>query len=347
MMNKKVLTIAGSDSGGGAGIQADIKTMCAYDVYGMSVITAVTAQNTLGVQQVEELPPEIVAAQLSSVLEDVRPDAVKIGMIYSLENVRIIAEELDRWRLKNVVLDPVMVSTSGHELLRPEAVEAMQELLFPRVTLVTPNVPEAEKLVEFLKLPGKQAEGCLDIPAEVVKAEGRPDIPAEAVKAEGRPDIPAEAVKAEGRPDIPAEAVKAEESRSPAVWMEESAGRFAAHWHTAFLIKGGHLEGEPADCLHDGKAGVWFSGKRIETRHTHGTGCTLSAAIACGLAKGLPLAEAVREAKEYLSGCVQYHPGIGNGNGPLNHLWRLEKEASFGAAASGRSSETGKSEAFR
>lgn len=266
MMNKKVLTIAGSDSGGGAGIQADLKTMCAYGVYGMSVITAVTAQNTLGVWQVEELPPGIVAAQLASVLTDIPPDAVKIGMVYSRENIEAVAEAIDRWKLKNIVLDPVMVSTSGRELLKPEAAKAMEELLFPRATLVTPNVPEAEKLWDTVAQKGNMTG-----------------------------------------------------------WMEEAARSFASCWHTAFLIKGGHLDGEPADYLYDGKKGSWFPGERIATRHTHGTGCTLSTAIACNLAAGLSLAESVREAKEYLTGCVRYHPGIGNGAGPLNHLWRMEK----------------------
>lgn len=269
MMNKKVLTIAGSDSGGGAGIQADLKTMCAYEVYGMSVITAVTAQNTLGVQRVQALSGEMVAAQLSSVLEDIRPDAVKIGMVCSRENVEVIAEAIDRWKLENIVLDPVMVSTSGRQLLQEDAAEAMQRLLFPRAALVTPNVPEAEHLEEgFLRL------------------------------------------------------IKTDMKDDRILWMEETALKFSAHWNTAFLIKGGHLEGKPADYLYHGGSGTWFPGERIETRHTHGTGCTLSSAIACGLAKGLSMEEAVKDAKEYLTGCIACHPGIGKGHGPLNHLWR-------------------------
>lgn len=315
MMNKKVLTIAGSDSSGGAGIQADLKTMCAYDVYGMSVITAVTAQNTLGVQRVEELPPETVAAQLSSVLEDIYPDAVKIGMVYSRENVEVIADAIDRWKLKNIVLDPVMVSTSGRELLRQDAVKAMEELLFPRAALVTPNVPEAERLAGILAQNRKQA----DTPGREEKGQDSGSL----------------------------EQGGSGQKKRALFWMEASARNFASHWRTAFLIKGGHLEGEPADYLYDGKTGVWFSGERMETRHTHGTGCTLSAAIACNLAKGFSMEEAVREAKEYLTGCVRYHPGIGFGAGPLNHLWRLEKEASFGKSALGMSSETGRNETFR
>lgn len=304
MMNKKVLTIAGSDSGGGAGIQADLKTMCAYDVYGMSVITAVTAQNTLGVQQVEELPPGIVEAQLASVLEDIRPDAVKIGMIYSRENVEAVAKAIDRWKLKNIVLDPVMVSTSGRELLRPEAAEAMQELLFPRVTLVTPNVPETEKLLDF---PSRIREWT-DVSVDTGET-------ADAL------------AQKRGQEASFACTGKQPRSFSRKSWVEASARKFSARWHTAFLIKGGHLEGAPADYLYDGGEGTWFPGQRIETRHTHGTGCTLSTAIACNLAKGLSLPEAVREAKEYLTGCIQHHPGIGNGAGPLNHLWRMGKAA--------------------
>lgn len=272
MMNKKVLTIAGSDSGGGAGIQADLKTMCAYEVYGMSVITAVTAQNTLGVQRVQALSSEMVAAQLSSVLADIRPDAVKIGMVCSRENVEVIAETIDRWELENIVLDPVMVSTSGRKLLQEDAAEAMQRLLFPRAALVTPNVPEAEYL-----------------------GKGFPEL----IKTD----------MASGQDDR-------------ILWMEEAARKFAVHWNTAFLIKGGHLEGKPADYLYHGGNGIWFPGERIATRHTHGTGCTLSSAIACGLAKGLSMEEAVKDAKEYLTGCIAYHPGIGKGHGPLNHLWR-------------------------
>lgn len=305
MMNKKVLTIAGSDSGGGAGIQADLKTMCAYDVYGMSVITAVTAQNTLGVQQVEELPPGIVAAQLASVLEDIRPDAVKIGMIYSRENVEAVSEAIDRWKLKNIVLDPVMVSTSGRELLRPEAAEAMQELLFPRVTLVTPNVPETEKLLDIIPSRIREWTDVSVYTGETADALAQKRGQEASLACTG----------------------KQPRSFSRKSWVEASARKFSARWHTAFLIKGGHLEGAPADYLYDGGEGTWFPGQRIETRHTHGTGCTLSTAIACNLAKGLSMPEAVREAKEYLTGCIQHHPGIGNGAGPLNHLWRMGKAA--------------------
>lgn len=311
MMNKKVLTIAGSDSGGGAGIQADLKTMCAYNVYGMSVITAVTAQNTLGVQQVQEISGEMVAAQLSSILNDIHPDAVKIGMVYSRENVEVIAEAIDRWELKNIVLDPVMVSTSGRQLLREDAAKAMQRLLFPRATLVTPNVPEAEVLADAWTERKKTdlAAGQSD----ALDSEKNQS-------ADGMQDIRAEAGK-EGTGQFSCGDGK---KNNGTLWMEEAARKFAACWNTAFLIKGGHLKGKPADYLYYGGNGIWFPGERIETRHTHGTGCTLSSAIACGLANGRSVEEAVKDAKEYLTGCISHNPGIGRGHGPLNHLWRME-----------------------
>lgn len=294
MMNKKVLTIAGSDSGGGAGIQADLKTMCAYNVYGMSVITAVTAQNTLGVQQVQEISGEMVAAQLSSILNDIHPDAVKIGMVYSRENVEVIAEAIDRWELKNIVLDPVMVSTSGRQLLREDAAKAMQRLLFPRATLVTPNVPEAEVL------------------ADAWTEQEKTDLAVQDIRAEAEKEGTGQFSCGDGK------------KNNGTLWMEEAARKFAACWNTAFLIKGGHLKGKPADYLYHGGNGIWFPGERIETRHTHGTGCTLSSAIACGLANGRSVEEAVKDAKEYLTGCISHNPGIGRGHGPLNHLWRME-----------------------
>lgn len=310
MMNKKVLTIAGSDSSGGAGIQADLKVMCAYGVYGMSVITAVTAQNTLGVQQVEELPPEIVAAQLSSVLEDIRPDAVKIGMVYSKENVEVIGEAIERWGLKHVVLDPVMVSSSGRELLRPDAAEAMQEILFPKAALVTPNVPEAEKLTNLVRASSCK-EGVLRSSRGCTKAV---KLGESAEKWDKKADCQKQVSEISGK----------EADCGSVFWTEHMAYAFSKRWNTAFLIKGGHRKDAPADYLYDREKGVWFPGRRVETRHTHGTGCTLSSAIACNLAKGYSLEEAVREAKAYLTGCLENSPGIGHGHGALNHLWKME-----------------------
>lgn len=265
MMNKTVLTIAGSDSSGGAGIQADLKVMTAHGVYGMSVITAVTAQNTLGVRAVRELEADMVCAQLDAVLSDIRPDAVKIGMVCSEEIIHSVARAIDRWELKNIVVDPVMESTSGRDLLDPQGCGALEKELFPRANLVTPNLPETERL-------------C--------------------VPPKGQWDREA---------------------------VQKAAMQLAQRWGAAFLIKGGHLEGEAADCCctPDGEM-QWYEGKRIDTAHTHGTGCTYSTAIACNLAKGMELSGAIREAKIYLEGAIRCNPGLGAGHGPLNHCWRME-----------------------
>lgn len=257
---KTVLTIAGSDSSGGAGIQADLKTIAAHNCYGMSVITAVTAQNTLGVQRSDELSDDLFLAQLTSVLEDITPDAVKIGMICSQSKIRITAGIIERYHLKNIVIDPVMLSTSGRELLNPDARQALADTLFPTAALVTPNLPEA------VSLSGMEISDCTG--------------------------------------------------------MEQAAKRLSERFQTAFLLKGGHLDGEPTDLLFDGKP-HWYHGKRLNTPHTHGTGCTLSSAIACGLAEGLSLPEAVGQAKEYLTGAILHNPGLGRGHGPLNHCWRM------------------------
>nr|7R8Y_A Chain A, Phosphomethylpyrimidine Kinase [synthetic construct]7R8Y_B Chain B, Phosphomethylpyrimidine Kinase [synthetic construct] len=260
------LTIAGSDSGGGAGIQADLKTFSALGVYGMSVITAVTAQNTLGVQGVHDIPPELVAAQIDAVFEDLRVDAVKTGMLSNAEIVEAVAEALRRYGVRPLVVDPVMVAKSGDPLLAPDAVEALKERLFPLATIITPNLPEAEVLL--------------------------------------------------GRP------IRTEEE------MEEAARRLLALGPKAVLLKGGHLEGEEAvDLLADGEGIHRFSAPRVQTRNTHGTGCTLSAAIAAHLARGHDLPEAVREAKAYLTGAIKAAPSIGHGHGPVNHFHAWWKRA--------------------
>lgn len=266
MMNKTVLTIAGSDSSGGAGIQADLKVMTAYGVYGMSVITAVTAQNTLGVHAVRVVGADTVCAQLNAVLSDIRPDAVKIGMVCTEEIVHSVARAIDRWELENIVVDPVVVSTSGRSLLDTKACGVLKKELFPRADLVTPNLPETERLC-------KPREEQWDREA-----------------------------------------------------VQKAAMQLTRKWDTAFLIKGGHLEGEAADCFcaPDGKM-QWYEGKRIDTVNTHGTGCTYSTAIACNLAKGMELSRAIREAKTYLEGAIRCNPGLGAGHGPLNHCWRMEE----------------------
>lgn len=258
---KTALTIAGSDSSGGAGIQADIKTMSALGVYAESVITALTAQNTTGVQGVAATEPEFVLLQMKSVFEDIRPDSVKIGMLPTAEVVRTVAEGLKCFNAQNVVLDPVMVATSGAALSETPAVEALFELL-PLSAVVTPNIPEAEVLAGM----------------EIVSREDML--------------VAARAIQEKGA--------------------------------KAVLVKGGHLAGEADDVLlgPDGSP-TWLSAERVETKNTHGTGCTLSSAIASYLAKGESLKHAVALAKRYLTQAIKENPGLGKGHGPVNHLFAL------------------------
>lgn len=257
------LTIAGSDSSGGAGIQADIKTMSAHGVYAMSVITAVTAQNTLGVTAVEDISPEVIQAQLDAVFGDIVPDAVKIGMVSRKESIAAIADKLLEYQPKNVVLDPVMVSKSGCNLLQPDAAETLIARLLPLCRMATPNIPEAEVLTG-----GKVDETNWEDAAKAIYQMG---------------------------PEL-------------------------------VLIKGGHLAGDAADLLYDGKKFTVFPCARIETRHTHGTGCTLSSAIASNLAKGLSPVEAVRAAKAYITGAIERGIPLGHGVGPVHHFYRLWQE---------------------
>lgn len=257
----RVLTIAGSDSGGGAGIQADLKTFDAHGVYGMTVITAVTAQNTVAVTAIHKVPPEVVAAQLDAVLDDIGVDAIKIGMLGDAATIAVVAARLDRLPGVPIVLDPVMVSKSGARLLQEDAVAALRELLLPLATLVTPNLPEAEILAE---LP-----------------------------------------------------VGDEPSRRRAGFALCRAGASAA------LIKGGHGEGaELVDLLCEGGRATRFVHRRLPHRSTHGTGCTLSAAIAARLARRAELEVAVRGGLEYLQGALAAAFPLGAGIGPVDHLWR-------------------------
>lgn len=264
---KKVLTIAGSDSSGGAGIQADIKTITAHKMYAMSVITALTAQNTTGVYGVIDTPPDFVGQQLDCVFTDIAPDAVKIGMVSNPRIIEVIAEKLQEYAARNIVIDPVMVSTSGSRLLSVEALEALRGRLLPLGTVITPNIPEAEVLWGA-------------------------------------------AIK--GRDDM-ARAAKA---------ICEAIGAPA-------LIKGGHLTEEAPDLLCQPARGsfamtnVWFESPRIDNPNTHGTGCTLSSAIACALAAGYGLEESVRRAKAYLSGALKAGLNLGKGSGPLNHMYQM------------------------
>ena len=255
-----VLTIAGSDSSAGAGIQADLKTFAALGVYGTCAITAITAQNTLGVGSVQEMPPDIVAAQIEAVVTDIRPDAVKTGMLASAAIIEVVAAKVREHGLPNLVVDPVMVAKSGDRLLREDAVAALRELL-PLATVVTPNLPEAEALT-----------------ARPVQSD--------------------------------------EDVRRAA---EEIVGLGAR----AVVVKGGHRESaEAVDVLYDGKSFREYSAPRVETTSTHGTGCTFASAIAAGLAGGLPLAEAVGEAKAYLTEALRRAYPIGGGHGPVHHFWR-------------------------
>lgn len=255
-----VLTIAGSDSGGGAGIQADLKTFARFGVYGASVITAVTAQNTLGVRGWERVSPALVSAQIDAVAEDLRPAAIKSGMLGDAEVVRAVAEGVRRHALAPYVLDPVMAATSGDALVTPDAIEATVRELFPLATLVTPNLDEVALLVG----------------ARPIDVDG----------------------------------------------MEVAARRLvAAHGARAALVKGGHLEGDAlTDVLFDGATMRRFTHRRIATASTHGTGCTLSSAIAASMALGDPLDRAVERGLDYVARAIASAPGLGAGHGPLNHF---------------------------
>jgi hydroxymethylpyrimidine/phosphomethylpyrimidine kinase len=262
----RVLTIAGSDSGGGAGIQADLKTFSANGCYGMSVITALTAQNTVGVTAIHPVPVEFVRQQMEAVLSDIGSDAVKIGMLFSPELIQCVAEELRRYKVDNIVLDPVMVATSGDKLLQDDAVEALKEHLLPMASIITPNLPEAGVLL------GRNIEK----PEEVTEA-------AKQLTFLGCADI---------------------------------------------LIKGGHFEdGNSDDLLYLGseQRSVVLPGERIATKNTHGTGCTLSSAIASFMAKGSSVEEAVLLGKNYITGAIAAGADytIGSGHGPVHHFYRV------------------------
>lgn len=261
---KTALTIAGSDCSGGAGIQADLKTMTMNGVYGMSAITALTAQNTTGVKAIRESDPEFLKQQIDVVFEDIYPDAVKIGMVSSSELICVIAERLRYYNARNVVVDPVMVATSGSSLMRNDAVESLIRELLPIAALVTPNIPEAQILAGFT--------------------------------------------------------VKNKED------MEAAAKQIGDACHCAVLLKGGHSVNDANDLLYTKGELMWFEGKRIQNPNTHGTGCTLSSAIASNLAKGFSLEESVQRAKDYISGALAAMLDLGKGSGPMNHAFDLQGE---------------------
>lgn len=260
---RTALTIAGSDSSGGAGIQADIKTMTTNGVYAMSVITALTAQNTTGVTGIMEVTPEFLNKQLESVFCDIMPDAVKIGMVSSGRLIEEIAGSLKKYKAKNIVVDPVMVATSGSRLIDEAAIETLKKNLLPLATVITPNIPETEVLAEM-------------------------------------------------------------EIHSPED-METAAGQIYRNYHCAVLCKGGHNMNDANDLLYTEEGARWFMGRRIDNPNTHGTGCTLSSAIASNLAKGKTLEAAVKAAKEYISGALEAMLDLGKGSGPLNHMYEIEK----------------------
>ena len=264
---KHLLTIAGSDSSGGAGIQADLKTFAAHGCFGMSVITAVTAQNTQGVTMVQNIDEKVVAAQIDAIFNDIRVDAVKIGMVSQINIINIIAQRLAYYKPPIIVLDTVMVSKSGFYLLEPDACKALVENLLPLATLSTPNLPEAEKIVGF-------------------PVENRED-------------------------------------------MVRAAKRMVELGAHNVLIKGGHLLKSADDFLYTANGGMWFAGEHIATKNTHGTGCTLSSALAANLAKGRPLPEAVKESKAYVTLAINNALDIGKGCGPTHHFVNMFKKAGF------------------
>lgn len=256
------LTIAGSDSSGGAGIQADLKTMIMNGVFGMSAITALTAQNTTGVTGILNATPEFLKQEIDAVFTDIRPDAVKIGMVSEADLIHVIVERLKFYKAENIVVDPVMVATSGSRLLADDAVDTLKKELLPIAMVITPNVPETEVLVGH---PVKSAED-----------------------------------------------------------MERAGQEIYEIYGCAVLCKGGHHLNDANDLLVGPDGKHWFMGKRIDNPNTHGTGCTLSSAIASNLAKGFGLEESVKRAKDYISGALAAMLDLGKGSGPMNHAFDLK-----------------------
>lgn len=258
---KKVLTIAGSDCSGGAGIQADIKTITAHKMYAMSVITSLTAQNTTGVYGVLDTEAEFVENQLDCVMKDIFPDSIKIGMVSSSKIIKSIVKKLNEYKPKNIVVDPVMISTSGSRLLSEEAMDSLINELIPLADLITPNIAEAECLCDF-------------------KIESNED-------------------------------------------MEKAAIKISEKYKGNILIKGGHLEHCSDDLLYHEGEFTWFKGIKVNNPNTHGTGCTLSSAIACNLADGNSVEDSIKNAKEYITGALEDGLNLGQGSGPLNHCYKL------------------------
>ena len=260
-MIKKVLTIAGSDCSGGAGIQADIKTITAHKMYAMSAITALTAQNTTGVYGIMDATTDFLSNQLDCIFTDIYPDAVKIGMVSNSSAIEIIVDKLKKYGAKNIVVDPVMVSTSGSKLLSDDARDTLINKLLPMGTIITPNIPETEVLCGF--------------------------------------------------------PIRNEED------MIKAAKEISMHFKGAILVKGGHLVNDAIDLLYENDTIHWYRSERVNNPNTHGTGCTLSSAIACNLADGKTLDESIQNAKAYLTGALKAGLDLGSGSGPLDHTYRL------------------------
>ncbi len=260
---KTVLTIAGSDCSGGAGIQADLKTITSLGLYGETVITALTAQNTMGVADICPVSPDFLRKQLECVFTDIVPDAVKVGMVTGVEQMRVIRDCLVKYQARQVVMDTVMVSTSGRHLMEPEAVGYYRQNLLPLAKICTPNLPEAELLLKTT--------------------------------------------------------IKSKEERVAA------AREFALQYRSIIYLKGGHDDCRADDLFYDGEEFAWFEAPHIDSSNTHGTGCTLSSAIACGLAMGLSAKDSAWKAKEYVMGAIADGMDLGKGNGPLNHMYRMKK----------------------
>lgn len=258
---KTILTIAGSDCSGGAGIQADLKTFSAHGVFGMSVIASVVAENTARVIDIMDVTPDMVEKQMDAVFEDIFPDAVKIGMLGSREIMQAVAGKLGEWQPRNVVIDPVMYAKNGCPLMAPDTIDTLIATIVPLADVITPNIPEAEKMAGM-----------------EISTQGD---------------------------------------------MEEAAGKIYAMGCRAVLVKGGHSQGDATDILYDGQTYHYYTTKRIDTKNTHGTGCTFSAAIASELALGYPVQQAVSRAKAYVTMAITHSLALGKGNGPTNHFYAL------------------------
>lgn len=259
---RKVLTIAGTDPTGGAGAQADLKTFTAHKVYGMSIITALVAQNTMGVQDIMNVTTKFLSEQFDCVFEDIQPDAIKIGMVSEPELIEVIVEKLKQYKGKHIVVDPVMVSTSGSRLLADEALQILKEQLIPMADIITPNIREAEVLI------GEEIKNKDD--------------------------------------------------------MVQAAKKIASFYKGYILIKGGHFEDCADDLLYKDEECTWFTSEKINNPNTHGTGCTLSSAIASNLAMGFDMKTSVENGKAYISGAIRANLNLGKGSGPLNHCWNIK-----------------------